>query len=276
MKAIPVRRVLLIVAALLLLAPATATWPARAQSGGAASQPAADAAAESEGATIPDRNLLQIIQSGGILMYPIIFCSFLLLVFVFERFIALRRGSIIPRPFVKRFLHQLRQGQLDAAKALKLCEENDSPVAKVFAGAVRKWGKSSVEVEQAMIDAGERVTSKLRKNLRAVGAIATISPLLGLMGTVFGMIEAFNVIAHADAMGRQELLAGGIAQALLTTAGGLTVAVPAYLFSAFFASVVDRRIAEIDALGEEVVQNIAHDALPESSQRHSRRMEKAA
>jgi biopolymer transport protein ExbB len=269
MQPIPVRRVLLIIAALLLLAPALFTRPAHAQSGAAAVQPSAEQA-EGDGATIPDRNLLQIVQSGGILMYPIIFCSFLLLVFVFERFIALRRGSIIPRPFVKRFLHQLREGQLDAAKALKLCEENDSPVAKVFAGAVRKWGKSSVEVEQAMIDAGERVTSKLRRNLRAIGAIATISPLLGLMGTVFGMIEAFNVIAHADAMGRQELLAGGIAQALLTTAGGLTVAVPAYLFSAFFASVVDRRIAEMDALGEEVVQKIAYDALGESSQRHSR------
>ena len=100
---------------------------------------------------IPTKNLLDVMYEGGPLMYPIGLCSFVLLVFVFERFIALRRGRIIPRPFVKRILEQLREGQLDREKALQLCEDNRSPVAVVFAAAVKKWGRTSVEVEQAIL-----------------------------------------------------------------------------------------------------------------------------
>src|SRR6059058_5659948 len=96
---------------------------------------------------IPTKSMLAIFHDGGLLMYPIALCSFALLVFVFERFIALRRGRVVPGPFVRRFLEQLHEGQLDREKALKLCEANKSPVASVFAAAVKKWGKASVEVE---------------------------------------------------------------------------------------------------------------------------------
>src|SRR5690348_861461 len=147
---------------------------------------------------IPQKNLLQIMKAGGILMIPILFCSFITLVFVFERAIALRRGRVIPGPFVKRFLHQLSEGQLDREQALQLCEENRSPVAQVFAAAVRKWGKPAVEVEQAVLDAGERASNGLRKYVRIFNAVSTISPLLGLLGTVFGMIKAFNDISTSD------------------------------------------------------------------------------
>src|SRR5262249_36139577 len=94
---------------------------------------------------IPTKSMLSPLRDGGPMMVPIAGCSFALLVFVFERFIALRRGRVIPRPFVRRFLEQLHEGQLDREKALKLCEANRSPVATVFAAAVRKWGKASVE-----------------------------------------------------------------------------------------------------------------------------------
>ena len=84
-----------------------------------------------------------------------------------------------------------------------MCEENGSPVAQVFAGAVRKWGRPGVEVEQGVIDAGERATNGLRRYLRVFYGVATVGPLLGLMGTVLGMIQTFNVIAAAaDALGR--------------------------------------------------------------------------
>jgi biopolymer transport protein ExbB len=210
---------------------------------------------------IPDKNLLYIMHDGGPLMWPILFASIVMLVFVFERAIALRRRNIIPKPFVKNFLLQLEDGQLTQAEALERCEENGSLIAQVFAGAVRKWGKSSVEVEQGMLDAGERVVNTLRRNLRVLNTVATVSPLLGLLGTVFGMIQAFNDIAAYNAMGRSELLAGGISQALLTTAGGLTVAIPAMLSHMYFVSCVDRRTMEIDALGQQVVQCISGDAL---------------
>jgi len=216
-----------------------------------------------EKAPIPTRNLWQIIRDGGPLMIPIAVCSLLLLAFVFERMVSLRRGRVIPGPFVKRFLQQLHQRDLDRDKALLLCEENNSPVAQVFAGAVRKWGRPAVEVEQAIIDTGERITNGLRRYLRVINGIATVTPLLGLLGTVVGMIRAFNSIATADALGRPELLAKGISEALLTTAAGLSVAIPALICYLWFVSRVDRLIIDIDALGQEVVNTISAEELEE-------------
>jgi biopolymer transport protein ExbB len=214
----------------------------------------------SEEGLIPTKSLLGMIREGGVLMIPIGFCSFVLLVFVFERSVSLRRGRVIPRPFVRRFLEQLRAGQLTRDDALRLCEENKSPVAEVFGAAVRKWGRPSVEIEQAIIDTGERVTNELRRYIRLFNAISTISPLLGLLGTVFGMISAFNSIVHSQAMGRAELLAGGIAMALLTTAAGLCVAIPALIAYLYFISRVDRLIIMIDAFGQQVVDMISAEA----------------
>lgn len=230
---------------------------------------------------IPTRNLWEIIIRGGLLMIPIALCSLLLVAFALERAISLRRGRVIPKPFVKRFLQQLRDGELDRDRALELCQENGSPVAEVFAAAVRKWGRAAVEVEQAIIDAGERVTNGLRRYLRVLNGIATVAPLLGLLGTVVGMIQAFNDIAHADVAGRAQTVARGISQALLTTAGGLTVAIPALICYLFFVSRVDRLIIDIDAMGQEVVGVIAADEMGSrkvstSGQRRSGRRESAA
>jgi biopolymer transport protein ExbB len=208
---------------------------------------------------IPMKNLLQVLRDGGPLMIPIGACSVILLVFVFERSISLRRGRVIPRPFVKRFLQQLRDGQLSPESALDLCDKNRSPVAEVFAAAIRKWGRPAVEVEQAIIDAGERATNELRKYLRVINGVATITPLMGLLGTVLGMIQTFNTIAVGDAMGRPEMLAGGIGQALLTTAGGLCVAIPSLIAYLYFVGRVDRLITDIDGLGQRIVDLIAAD-----------------
>ncbi len=205
-------------------------------------------------------DMLGVIQGGGVLMIPIGICSLILVAFVLERAISLRRGRVIPRPFVKRFIKQLQDGELDRQKALDLCEANGSPVAQVFAGAARKWGRPAVEVEQAIIDSGERATNGLRRYLRVINGVATVTPLLGLLGTVVGMIRAFNNIA---VVGRPERLAGGISEALLTTAGGLTVAIPALIFYLFFVSRVDRLIIEIDAYGQEVVNVISAEELQE-------------
>ena len=210
---------------------------------------------------IATTNLWRAMQEGGILMYPIALCSVVMVAFVFERLMALRRARVIPRPFVTRLVQQIRDGQLDRQQALALCEENTSAVAQVCAGAIRKWGRPAVEVEQAVLDAGERATYGLRAHLRVFNAVATIAPLLGLLGTVFGMIQAFNAVAASDALGRPELLASGVAQALLTTAFGLTVAIPALLLYYVFVSRVDRLITEIDAYGEELVHLISAEAL---------------
>ena len=243
--------VILVVLAVLPIASAGAQGPAI--------QDTARAAQVDEG-VIPTENLLRVIRDGGPLMIPIGLCSFVLLVFAFERSISLRRGRVVPRPFVRRFLQQLGDGQLDRDTALELCERNHSPAAEIFAAAVRKWGRPSVEVEQAIIDAGERVTNHLRKHLRVLNGVSTVSPLLGLLGTVLGMIRAFNAIATADAMGKPELLASGISQALITTAAGLSVAIPALIAYLYFSGRVDQLIMTLDALGQKAVALIAGDA----------------
>ena len=173
--------------------------------------------------------------------------------FVLERAISLRRGRVIPRPFVKRFLHQVREGKLDRDGALALCQESASPIAEVFAAVVRKWGRPSVELEQTLIDAGDRTSGTLRRYMRLFNAMATISPLMGLLGTVFGMIRLFGDISTAGSMGRTELLAAGISEALLATAAGLLIAIPALCFYLLFVGRVERLLTEIDNLGQELV-----------------------
>jgi len=225
-----------------------------AQDGAAAARPVVQPA-------IPTKNMLSAFRDGGPMMYPIGACSFALMVFVFERFIALRRGRVIPRPFVRRFLEQLSEGQIDREKALKLCQENKSPIALVFAAAVKKWGRASVEVEQAILDSGERVANQLRRYLRLMSGISQVTPLLGLLGTVMGMIISFNGISSAaGADAQREILAGGIAQALIATAAGMLVAIPALTAYLYFVGRVDQLVTEIDSLGQQVVELIAADS----------------
>jgi biopolymer transport protein ExbB len=219
----------------------------------------------------PAKSLLSTIKDGGYLMLPLLACSFTLLVFAFERAISLRGGRVIPRPFVKRFLHQLESGQLDKEQALLICEENNSPVSRIFAAAAKKWGRPAVEMEQAIMDAGERAANELRRFIRVFNGLATIGPLLGLLGTVFGIIRSFNDIASTGAMGRMEMLSRGISEALLTTAMGLSVAIPSVCVYMYFTSVVDRLVMRFDALGQEVVGMISAEAIQEAAQTKSRK-----
>ncbi len=241
-------------------------------------QNAPDAAAAANGPSQPappqaisTHNLARAMVDGGPLMIALGFCSLLVITFVLERAISLRRSRIIPKPFVTRMLEQIADGEIDRGQALELCEQNGSPIAEVFAGACRKWGRPSVEVEQAAIDAGERAANKLRRYLRVFFGVANVGPLLGLMGTVLGMIETFNAIAAHDALGRAEMLAGGIAKALLNTAGGLAVAIPASIFYVVFLSRIDRLVMDIDSLSQEIVNLISAEELQQRAARKTKR-----
>lgn len=211
--------------------------------------------------SVGSKNLLQTFHDGGPLMYPIALCSFVLVIFICERIVSLRRGQVIPRPFVTRIFEQIREGQLDRETALELCEKNGSPVALVLAGGFKKWGRTAVEVEQAVLDAGERVANHLRKYLRLFNGISQVAPLLGLLGTVMGMISSFNAISASQETGQREMMAAGIAEALITTAAGMLVAIPALLAYLHFVSRVDQLVGEIDSLGQKLVEMISADGL---------------
>jgi len=213
------------------------------------------------GTVTSQKSLFEIMQSGGVMMVPLLVCSFITLVFLFERAVSLRNGRIIPRPYVKRFLHQVREGKLDRDGAVALCGESNSPIAEVFEAVAKKWGRPSVEIEQTIIDAEDRITPDLRKYTRLFSAVVTISPLLGLLGTVIGMIRLFDAISGADAMGRTELLAAGISEALLTTAAGLLLAIPALCIHLYFIGRIERLLMTIDDLAQELAGMISAEAL---------------
>ncbi len=213
------------------------------------------------GSAIP-RTPLEIVQALGIPFVAAFgIASVMALWFGIERLVQLSRRRVIPRHFVDRFLMHLRNGQLEPQQALSICRDNGSPIADVFAHGVRKWGRPSVEVEQAIIDGGERQVAHLRKHLRVLNGVATVAPLIGLLGTVIGMIRAFNDIANSSAMGKPEELAVGIGLALLTTAVGLSIAIPALTLYMFLASRVDTLVMEMDQLSQNVVQLISAEAL---------------
>jgi len=178
---------------------------------------------------------------------------------------------VIPRPFVRRFTECVEDGQLSYDEATEICKDFDCPVAEVFRAAVRRWGRPMFEIEQAVMDAGDRVSDSLRRFLRVFHAISNVAPLLGLLGTVLGMIQAFEVISAQESIGRPEMLASGISTALLTTAGGLTVAIPAYLAYMYFSSKSDRYLGEIDKLCQRVIDSISAEGLENTGSRSRKR-----
>jgi biopolymer transport protein ExbB len=229
---------------------AGATDPAREPLRVASQPPAAEGADSApeppRDGLIPTGNLLATIRDGGILMIPLLGCSFLLAVFGIERAVSLRTSRVVPKIFVSRFVSQVESGSLGRGPALDACEENGSPAARVFAAAVRRWGRPAVEIEQAAMDACERELNHLRRYRRVFNGVATIGPMLGLLGTVFGLIQSFNDFASAGAMGRPDLLAKGFGEALITTAMGLLVAIPAMVLHSFFTGRIDRLAIRLD------------------------------
>lgn len=271
---------LLAVAVVLTAAGSVSAQTPRAWAGGdaaareplrvAAAPPAAESPADRE-TVIPTGNLLATIRDGGVLMIPLLGCSFALAVFGIERAVSLRTSRVVPKIFVERLIERLQSRDITRGEALDVCDDNGSPSARVFASAIRRWGKPAVEIEQAAIDACERELNHLRRYRRVFNGVATIGPLLGLLGTVFGLIRSFNDVAASGAMGRPDLLARGFGEALITTAMGLLVAIPAMVLHWTFTSRVDRLAMRLDETCQLVIDEISQEALAEARAGDSKR-----
>ncbi|HIE07644.1 MAG TPA: MotA/TolQ/ExbB proton channel family protein, partial [Desulfarculaceae bacterium] len=183
--------------------------------------------------------MYQFVMKGGYLMYPIILCSILTLAILFERLFALRRSRIIPEKFIIEVSDLVRQQRME--DALTQCRLNDSSISRILMAGISRYQRSRQQVKEAIEDIGRLEAANLERYLAILGTIAGIAPLLGLLGTVTGMIKAFSVISHAG-IGNPQMLAGGISEALITTAAGLTVAIPAFVFYKLLRSRVDKRI----------------------------------
>ena len=177
-------------------------------------------------ATVTPDSLTEMLVSGGPLMLPIALCSVVALAYTLERALRLRRGALGLSELGGELVEVVRAGGPE--RGLELCRAKPSPLARVMHTALSTWGAPVLEREKAVEDAGQREVRRLSAGLRPLVVVAAIAPLLGLLGTVWGMILAFSAIAQQAGLGRPELLADGIRQALVTTAAGLAIAIPTH------------------------------------------------
>ncbi|NVJ62100.1 MAG: MotA/TolQ/ExbB proton channel family protein [Gammaproteobacteria bacterium] len=188
--------------------------------------------------------LYDVIKNGGFVIWPIVLCSIVALVICIERFWTLRRSRITPRHLVAQVWNWVKNNQLDK-KRLKTLKES-SPLGEILAAGIVNHSYGRETMKEAIRDAGRQAVVGLERFLNTLGTIALITPLLGLLGTVIGMIKVFTVIT-VQGVGDANALAGGISEALLTTAAGLTVAIPALIFHRYF----ERKVDELVVLMEE-------------------------
>jgi biopolymer transport protein ExbB len=210
------------------------------------------------------KSIWDFVVKGGPVMIPIGICSLVAVTVVIERLISLRHNKIIPPDFQPTLTGLLSDRSAERRqKALGYCQNHGTPIAAIFAAGIKKLGEPVELVERYIQEAGQREIQKLRKHLRTLSVIAAISPLLGLLGTILGMITAFETVAASgEALGRTELLAKGIYEAMITTAGGLIVAIPVVIAYHWFSARVERLVAVIDALVVDFIEDHARPAPP--------------
>jgi len=187
--------------------------------------------------------VFELVQAGGWLMLPIIICSIAALAIIGERFWTLRRDKIVPADLVPQVWQWLKEGKLDSEKLESL--EGHSPLGRVLAAGLINHKESREVMKESIEEAGHQVVLDLERFLNALGTIASISPLLGLLGTVIGMIDVFSVITVQGANDTSQL-AGGIWKALITTAAGLSVAIPSLIMYRFFRARVNELVLKME------------------------------
>jgi biopolymer transport protein ExbB len=187
--------------------------------------------------------VLELIKAGGWLMLPLVACSVAAMAIVLERAWSLRRSHIIPPHLVAQVWHQLknRRIKVDQLKALRA----GSPLGRILAAGLASMNQPREVMAESIEDIGRHEAHGLERFLNSLGTIAVVSPLIGLLGTVFGMIEVFNVIS-VEGLGKAGALAGGISQALVTTAAGLLVAIPSLIAHRYLRRRVDTLVIEME------------------------------
>ncbi len=187
--------------------------------------------------------MLELIMAGGVLMYPIILCSIIAMAIIAERFWSLRKNKIAPKNLVAKVWQWQKVGHLDARRIQDL--RVGSPLGMVLAAGLVNRNHSREIMKESIEEVGRHVAHDFERFLNALGTIASITPLLGLLGTVLGMIKVFNVIT-AQGVGDPSVLSEGISVALITTAAGLSVAIPSLMFHRYFRGKVDDLIVTME------------------------------
>ena len=187
--------------------------------------------------------MLELVKAGGWLMLPILLCSVAAMAITVERFWTLNRERVAPENLVVRVWQWVNEGKLDEEHIKQL--RQSSPLGRILAAALIKRHRTREIMKESLEDVGHHVVHELERYLNSLGTIASVTPLLGLLGTVIGMIKVFAVIT-TQGVGDPGVLANGISEALITTAAGLTVAIPSVMFYRFFRGRVDELVVAME------------------------------
>ena len=208
-------------------------------------------------------NIITFFQKFGFVFYPLAICSVVALTFIIERLFTFvrSRSRIGTEQFIASIADSLRKENI--MEAVSTCEEAGGPLANVLKAGLLRYSQAQIEerditkeeIQEAIEEASLLEIPELERNLPVLGTVAVVSPLFGLLGTVTGMITAFTTIA-LEGTGDPQQLAEGISQALLTTAGGLTIAIPCLIFFQLFDSWVNRHMVEISQVSTEIVNQL--------------------
>jgi biopolymer transport protein ExbB len=195
--------------------------------------------------------VFELIKAGGWLMLPIIACSVIAVAIISERLWTLRVGRVLPRHLVAQIWNWVRNNELNATTLHDL--RSGSPLGRILAAGLVNLRHDREVMKESIQDAGRHTVLELERYLNTLGTIAAIAPLLGLLGTVIGMIKVFTAIT-TQGVGNPGALAGGISEALITTAAGLSVAIPSLMFYRYFRGRVNMLVVRMEQEATKMVE----------------------
>ncbi|EPJ47934.1 MAG: motA/TolQ/ExbB proton channel family protein [Osedax symbiont Rs1] len=200
--------------------------------------------------------MLEVLLSGGWLMVPIVICSVLSLAISLERAISLRTCNVTPTDLMSSVWLWVKSDQMTTERMQEM--KSSSPLGAIIIAGLNSASLSRERMQESIQEAAAIVVHDLERNLTALGTIAAITPLLGLLGTVIGMIKVFTAIM-LEGSGDTSVLAGGISEALITTAAGMCVAIPTLIFHRYFHRKIDSLVIEMEQQAVRLVDSIHGD-----------------
>lgn len=211
--------------------------------------------------------MFELVQAGGWLMVPILLCSVIAAAICVERFWTLRTAQIVPRNLLAQVWDWIKNNDMDNRKLREL--RLGSPLGQILAAGITNHRRGREQMKEAIEEVANHVVHEMERYLNTLGTVAAIAPLLGLLGTVIGMIKVFTSI-KLEGTGNAAVLAGGISEALITTAAGLTVAIPSLFFYRFFQRRVDELVISMEQEALKLVEVLNSDRAERSDTRQNK------
>lgn len=210
---------------------------------------------------VPPLSPTDLFWKAGAFIWPLTACSVLAVALIIERMIALRRRRVVPAGFLPVLRQIYRDPAADRDRALDYCRREDSPLARMIAAGIRRMPRGYAAAEKAIEDAGAGEAMRLRQNMRFLYSLGSVATLLGLIGTIWGMIKAFHQVASVEGAGHAEL-SEGIYEAMVNTFAGLAIAIVVTVFYYYFAGRIDRLVSDLNDAANEFGRDMGFDSSP--------------